>query len=111
MKIDIDYHHLAKHVTNEAVEGKIYVRNDEFILFSNSPTSDANREFQSADSIDINELTMSLSFQTGYESWEILIYADEVPLWTILFENKKILLIMLLNVLLPTMLIYIVGKS
>ena len=111
LKIDIDYHHLSKHITNEAVEGEIYVRNDEFILFSNSPTSDANREYQTADSININESTMSLNFQTGYENWEILIYADEIPLWTVLVENKKILLIILLNVLLPTILIYIVGKS
>ena len=111
LKIDIDYHHLSKHITNEAVEGKIYVRNDEFILFSNSPTSDANREYQRADSINVNESTMSLNFQTGYENWEILIYADEIPLWTVLVENKKILLIIILNVLLPTILIYIVGKS
>ncbi len=111
LKIDIDYNYLLKDVANEIIDGEIHVINDDFILFSNSFTSDRNREYPSVGSINPKEATMSLKFQTGYENWEILIYLNEIPFWTVLFENKQLLLLVLLNILLPTILIYIVGKS
>ena len=110
IKIDIDYNYLLKHVLNEVVDGEIYVRNKDYILFTNSAVSGANRKFQAASTINSEEATMTLPFQTAQE-WEILIFMNDVPFWTVLVGRRQLLILILLNLLLPTVLIYYVGKS
>lgn len=111
LKIDLDYNYMLKDVLNEKIDGKIYVKNKEFILFSNIPGISGIREYELSDMVHTEDATMSMSFQTGFEEWEILIYAKEVPFWSTLFENKWLILIILFNIFLPTILIYFVGKS
>ncbi|MDD4112954.1 MAG: sensor histidine kinase [Herbinix sp.] len=111
LKVDLDYSNMLKDVLNEKLDGEIYVRNKEFILFSNLFTASGTREYESADMIRTEDATTSISFQTGFEEWEILIKAKDVPFWSVIFENKWLLSIVLINIFLPSILIYFVGKS
>ena len=111
LKVDLDYTNMLKDVLNEKIDGEIYVRNNEFILFSNMSTASGMREYERADILSAEDATMSITFQTVFEEWEILIKAKEVPFWSVLFENKGLIIIVLINIFLPTILIYFVGKS
>ncbi len=111
LKVDLDYSNMLKDVLNEKLDGEIYVRNKDYILFSNSLTASGVREYEPADIIHTEDATTSITFQTGFEEWEILIKAKEVLFWSVLFENKWLLGIVLINIFLPSVLIYFVGKS
>lgn len=111
LKVDLDYSNMLKDVLNEKLDGEIYVRNKDFILFSNLPSASGIREYELANMVAPEEATMSMTFQTGFEEWDILIRAKEVPFWSVLFENKWLIIIILISIFLPTILIYFVGKS
>lgn len=111
LKVDLDYGYMLKDVLNEKIDGQIYVRNKDFILFSNMPSTSSMRDYEPANMVKSEDATMSMTFQTGYQEWEILIMANKIPLWSVLIENKWLLLIILFNIFLPTVLIYFVGKS
>ena len=111
LKVDLDYSNMLKEVLNEKLDGEIYVRNKDYILFSNSSTASGMREYEPADMISTEDVTMSMTFRAGYDEWEILIKAKEVPFWSVLIENKGLILIVLVSIFLLTVLIYFVGKS
>ncbi len=111
LKIDLDYNVMQMDVLNEKIDGTIYVKNDNYILFSNLPNMNGGKLFQEAGSLNGTNPIMSKSFAAGSERWEIVIYADKLPFWSILLQNKQLIYIVLLDLFLPTILIYIVGKS
>lgn len=111
LKVDLDYNYMLKEVLNEKIDGEIYVRNKDFILFSNLPNSSGVRDYEPANKIRTEDATMSMTFQTGFQEWEILIMAKETPFWSVLFMNKWLMPIVLISIFLPTILIYFVGIS
>ncbi len=111
LKIDIDYNEMLMDVLNEKIDGKIYVRNKDFILFSNQPNTSGMRIFEEADTLDGIVPTMTKTFNTGNQEWEILVFSKDTPFWNILFQNKGLLFLILLNIFIPTALIYLVGIS
>lgn len=111
LKIDIDYNFMLKHVMNEKLDASLYVTNDEHILFSNLPHENSMNEFQTIDAIKEKSVTMSKEFKVGNEQWKIEIVGKEPPIWSVLMENEKIWILILLNLLFPSLLIYIVGRS
>ncbi len=111
LKIDMDYNMMLMDVLNEKIDGTIYVRNKEHILFSNLPNTNGARDFPDASTLDGIKPVMSKSFAAGSDQWEIVVYAKKLPFWSILFRNKWLLSIVLLDWFLPTVLIYFVGKS
>jgi two-component system sensor histidine kinase YesM len=111
LKIDVDYNLLLQHVLNEKLDGEIYVRNKDYILFSNRPSNSSMREFARADSIDEEQAAMSKIFTVGGQEWEILIVAKDVAFWDVILKNKGLIVLILLNVLIPTALIYYIGRS
>ncbi len=111
LKIDVDYNEMLMDVLNEKIDGSIYVRNKDYILFSNQPGTSGMRMFENADSLDGLHPTMSKTFSAGNDEWEILIFLKDTPFWSILFQNKGLLFLILLNLVFPTVQIYLVGKS
>jgi two-component system sensor histidine kinase YesM len=111
LKIDIDYNVLLMHVLNEKIEGTIYVRNSEYILFSNLPNTGGMKVFESADDIRKSKPAISRTFASGNQEWEILVYAKETPFWDVLIQNKGLLYLVILDIFIPTLLIYMIGKS
>lgn len=111
LKVDLDYSYILKDITNEKIDGELYVRNKDYVLFSNLPGTSSMREYEPASSINSEDATISMTFQTGFQEWEILIMAKEIPFWSVLTNNKWIMYIVLINILVPTILIYFVGRS
>lgn len=111
LKVDLDYTNMLKDVLNEKIDGEIYIRNDEVVLFSNLPSASGMRKYEPADSVLLEDSTMSMTFPIGSQEWEIIIKAKEIPFWLVLFENQWLITIVLFNIFLPTILIYFVGKS
>jgi two-component system sensor histidine kinase YesM len=98
-------------VLNEKIEGTIYVRNQDYILFSNLPNTSGMKVFPVADVLEDREPAMTKTFECGTEDWEILIYAENTPFWNVLFQNKGLLYLILLDIIFPSLLIYLIGKS
>ncbi len=111
LKIDLDYNTMLMDVLNEKIDGTIYVRNKQDILFSNLPNTNGARDYPEASTLDGTEPVMSRTFTVGTDQWEVVVYAERLPFWSILFRNKWLLYIVLLDLFLPTILIYFVGKS
>ncbi len=111
LKIDLDYNMMLMDLLNEKIDGTIYVCNKEDILFSNLPNTSGARKYPAAATLMGTKPVMSKKFAAGSDEWEIIVYAEKLPFWSILFQNKGLLYIVLLDLFLPTILIYFVGKS
>ena len=111
LKIDIDYGIMLMDVQNEKVDAEIYVRNQDYILFSNLPNESSMRDFTPASAVDESKITMSKTFKAANQQWEILILSEDTPFWSVIVENKGLLWLVVMNVFIPTLLIYFVGKS
>lgn len=111
LKIDIDYNAMLMDVLNEKIDGELLIRNDEYILFSNIPGTSGIKPFALVEEMDESNIAVSRSFLAGGEIWEIVILSKKTPLFNIILENQGLLILILLNIFLPTLLIYLVGKS
>ena len=111
LKIDIDYNLMLKNVLNEKIDADIYVKNQDYILFSNDVSTHSMQPYPLADTIKVNDNTLSKDFVTGRKTWTVVVQYQNAPFWTVVLENKGILLLVLLNIFLPSLLIYFVGKS
>jgi two-component system sensor histidine kinase YesM len=111
MKLDIDYNIMLTDVLNEKTDAEIYVRNSNYIIFSNLPNTNGRQQFPEASSIDGRDFTMSKKFTAGNQEWEVVILADETYPMGAILSNKGVLAIILLNLFIPTILIYFVGAS
>lgn len=111
LKIDIDYNLMLRDVLNEKITANIYVRNKDYVLFSNLPNENSMSDYALASSIDTGNVTMSKTFRAGNEEWEILIFSQDTAFWQVLVENQGLLSLIVLNVIIPTLLIYFVGIS
>ena len=111
LKIDVNYNVLLMYVLNEKIEGTIYVRNSDYILFSNIPNTSGMKVFDPADSIGAMKPSITRTFESGNQEWEILVYAKETPFWDVLIQNKGLLYLVILDIFIPTLLIYLIGKS
>lgn len=111
LKIDIDYNFMLKHVMNEKLDANIYVTNEEHILFSNLANENSMKDFQTLESIQSIPISLSKEFKVGNEYWTLNIVGKDVPIWSVLMENKTIWVLILLNIILPSLLIYLVGRS
>lgn len=111
LKIDINYNIMLMDVLNEKIDADIYVKNQDYILFSNKSGDNGMKEYAMIDSIVEREITMSKTFITGKQEWEIIVLADEEAFWTVILEYKGLVLLILLNIFIPSILIYFVGRS
>lgn len=111
LKIDIDYNFMLKDVQNEKIDAKIYVKNQEHVLFSNLPNENSMKDYMPSVMLDTSMITMSKAFKAGNQEWEIIIISEDTPFWSEIIENKGLIILILLNVFIPSLLIYFVGKS
>ena len=111
LKIDVNYNVLLMHVLNEKIDGTIYVRNNDYVLFSNLPNTSGMKMFDAAGTIGDGVPTISRNFDSGNQEWEVVVYAKETPFWNVLIQNKGLLYLIVLDIFVPTLLIYMIGKS
>ena len=111
LKIDVNYNVLLMHVLNEKINGTIYVRNDDYVLFSNIPNTSGMKVFEAANTLQDKTPTLRRTFDSSNQEWEILVYANETPFWHVLTQNKGLLYLIILDIFVPTLLIYMIGQS
>lgn len=73
LKIDIDYNLMLKNVLNEKIDADIYVRSEDYILFSNQVNENSMNPYPPADSIIENNNTLSKEFVTGRRIWTVVV--------------------------------------
>ena len=114
LKIDLNYDKIFNEIANEKMNANIYICNDKYILFSNIKGDNSKEEFKSINTIQEKDFKFSRSIKirgTG-EVWNVVIIADNINILSKLKEEKHIILILILfNLLLPTIIINIVSKS
>jgi two-component system sensor histidine kinase YesM len=111
LKIDIDYNAMLMDVLNEKIDGAIYVRNSEYVLFSNLPNTSGMKTYDLAKSIEEKDSTITTTFRTGNQDWDIVIFAKSTSFSEAVLENKGLLFLIIFNLMVPTILIYLVGRS
>lgn len=114
LKIDVDYNVIYNDILNEKMDGNLYVCNKDFILFSNKVSNDGWKEFDTVDCIENKavKLNDSFSFKAANEKWNIIITEDEINPLSRIAERKEILLgLIIFNLLLPTIIIFLVSYS
>ncbi|MBH1942232.1 histidine kinase [Mobilitalea sibirica] len=111
LKIDLDYNLMQREVLNEKIDGVIYVRNPEYILFSNLPGAGSTRDYIPANTVKEDNVTMKTTFTAGTQEWEILIFAEDTAFWPMFLKSKGLFFLVLFNILFPSVLIYFVGRS
>lgn len=114
LKIDLNYDKIFNEIANEKMNANLYICNDKYILFSNIKGDNFKEEFKSINTIKEKDFKFSRSIKirgTG-EVWNVVIIADNINILSKLKEEKHIILILILfNLLLPTIIINIVSKS
>jgi two-component system sensor histidine kinase YesM len=111
LKIDIDYNAMLMDVLNERIDDVIYVRNSDYVLFSNLPNTSGMKAYDLANSIDEEKSTITMTFRTGNQDWDIVIFAQDTSFTEVVLQNKGLLFLILFNIIVPTILIYLVGRS
>lgn len=114
LKIDVDYNVIRNDILNEKMDGNLYICNKDFILFSNKVSNDGWKEFDTVDCIENKavKLNDSFSFKAANEEWNIIITEDEINPLSRIVERKEILLgLIIFNLLLPTIIIFLVSYS
>ena len=111
VKIDIDYNVMLRDVINEKIDGEIFVRNQDYILFSNQPNTNNMKEYTPAEAIDGDEFSLKRTFKAGNQEWEILVKSEDIAFWDVIFKYKVLLLLILFNLFVPTLMIIFFGKS
>lgn len=111
LKIDINYDIMWRDVLNEKIDAEIYVRNEDYILFSNQSNEGSMKMFTPADSIQLSRNVMSRKFIVGRQEWEIIVIPTDTELRVDIMGNKSLISLVLMNVLLPSIMIFIIGKS
>lgn len=114
LKIDLNYDKIFNEIASEKMNANLYVCNDKNILFSNVKDDNSKEEFKSIDNIKEKDFKFSRSIKvrgTG-EVWNVVITADNINVLNKLREEKAVILILILfNLLLPTIVINMVSKS
>lgn len=114
LKIDLNYDKIFNEISNEKMNANLYVCNDKYILFSNVEDDSSKVEFRLSNTIEEKDLIFSESIKVSGtdEVWNVIITADKINIFSKLKESKKFIFILILfNVLLPTIMINILSKS
>lgn len=112
VKIDLEYTGILNDLLNEKIDGEIYICNDDYILFSNKTSENSLKEFVPRDELNIEGLFYEEVFSAGTDHWTIYIVPAEVEIGPMLQASKEMIwLLLMVNLLLPTIIISLVSKS
>ena len=114
LKIDLNYDKIFNEISNEKMNANLYVCNDKYILFSNVEGDNSKAEFKSINTIKEKVLIFNQSIKVSgtSEVWNVIITDDKMNIFSKLEESKIFILILILfNVLLPTIIINKLSKS
>lgn len=112
MKIDFDYEMLAGILKYDMMDADIYVCDGEKIILQSDAGQDWKADYQKPDKKTDRALTVSGDISVLNDTWEIEITKDRYSILEVSKVQKEAFLILLLiNLILPSILIIIVDRS
>lgn len=112
VKIDLEYTGILNKLLNEKIDGSIYICNDDYILFSNKITESSLKNFTPRESLKIEGPSYERTFGVGTDYWTIYIVPESIKIWSMLRAARDMIWLMIIvNLLLPTVIISVISKS
>lgn len=113
IKIDMDYNAILDKILNEQMNDNLYVCNNNKILFYNKDTNYPDYDFESKENINKNDFMVEeeLKFKGIKDPWNIIISADRANLIDSDNINYILIILIVFNLILPTIIITAISKS
>ncbi|WP_440116354.1 cache domain-containing sensor histidine kinase [Paenibacillus sp. QZ-Y1] len=113
LKVDLDYAFINKSLKNEGANGKVYVVSDDRVIFSNDSKMNQTRQpFNLIANSPIDPVQSMESIPVVSEDWQIIISAEKLDFLSEIIQSKlNVILLIILNLLVPTLLIWLISRS
>lgn len=112
LKIDLDYSMMQRQILNENHKARVYVCNEDSVLFSNQSEENIRTDFMPLSELNIGEANYAMPLRVINEQWTIYIFTQKINIWPLLFASDSMIWpLILLNLLLPTIIISLIAKS
>ncbi|PQP83371.1 sensor histidine kinase [Paenibacillus sp. PCH8] len=113
LKVDLDYGFINKSFKNEGTNGKIYVVSDDRVIFSNDTQMNQTRQpFNLISNIPMGTVQSRESIPVVSEKWQIIVSAEKLDFLSEVMDSRRIVtLLIILNLLVPTLLIWLISRS
>ncbi|SEL62589.1 sensor histidine kinase [Paenibacillus sp. OK003] len=113
LKVDLDYGFINKSLKNEGTNGNVYVVSDDKVIFSNNSKMNQTRQpFNLMANSPISPIHSMESIPVVSENWQIIVSADKLDFLSEVIDSKlNVTVLMILNLLMPTLLIWMISRS
>jgi two-component system sensor histidine kinase YesM len=113
LKVDLDYAFINKSLKNEGAGGKIYIVSNDRIIFSNDTRmNEARKPFNLMSSIGMDAEQSIETIPIVSEDWQIILRGEKLDFLSEIMDSKfNLMLLIILNLLVPTLLIWLISRS
>ena len=112
IKVDLLYQQMQQMILKEKIDGKLYICDDKYILFSNQPSEASEKAFILKHTIDLDDAAYQSTFRVASADWTIYIIPDPIRIGDLLKQTKFLILgLVIINLVLPTVIILLISKS
>ncbi|MGG0821432.1 sensor histidine kinase [Paenibacillus turicensis] len=113
LKVDLDYAFINKSLKNEGSGGKIYIFSNDRIIFSNDTRmNEARKPFNLMSSIGMDAEQSIESTPIVSEDWQIILRGEKLDFLSEIMDSRfNLMLLIILNLLVPTLLIWLISRS
>lgn len=113
LKVDLDYAFINKSLKNEGANGKVYVVSDGRVIFSNdSKMNQMRKPFNLIANSSIDPVQSMQSIPVVSEDWQIVVSTEKLDVLSEIVNSKlNLTLLIILNLLVPTLLIWLISRS
>jgi two-component system sensor histidine kinase YesM len=113
LKVDLDYAFINKSLKNEGAGGKIYIVSNDRIIFSNDTRmNEARKPFNLMSSIGMDAEQSIETIPIVSEDWQIILRGEKLDFLSEIMDSRfNLMLLIILNLLIPTLLIWLISRS
>lgn len=113
LKVDLDYAFINKSLKNEGAGGKIYIVSNDRIIFSNDTRmNEARKPFNLMSNIVMDAEQSIETIPIVSEDWQIILRGEKLDFLSEIMDSKfNLMLLIILNLLVPTLLIWLISRS
>lgn len=113
LKVDLDYAFINKSLKNEGAGGKIYIVSNDRIIFSNDTRmNEARKPYNLMSSIGMDTEQSIESIPIVSEDWQIILRGEKLDFLSEIMDSRfNLMLLIILNLLVPTLLIWLISRS
>ena len=112
VKVDFNYNEVQRQLLISQMKETVYVCNQDYIIFSNQEQNVGHKPFTQVSELNLNKASMKRSMEVFNETWTIYAFVEDVTLTNSMEGMFSIqLLLILVNLLLPTAIILLLNRS